>query len=810
MESLMQDIRYGWRMLGKNPGFTVIAVLTLAIGIGASTATFSVVDTVLLQPLPYQQPEQLVTVTETLPGMSADEVGVAAGEYEDYRDRNRSFSRVAAYQSTGFNLTGEGKPLRINAAGVSASLFPLLGVSPELGRTFTADEDRFGAGNVVVLSHALWEHEYGRDPNILGKSVKLDERSYLVVGVMPPSFHFPFDGAPLSEMADLWVPIAFRPELLSPDNRTMEFGVGMVGRLKAGVTREQAQADMENIAADFMKQYGYSGTIRVAPRAYLFAAHAVEKARPLVTLLILAVACVLLIACANVANLLLARGNQRSHEMAIRSAVGADRGRILRQCLVESALLSLCGATCGILVADGVVAGLRQFGPSDVPRLHDVVLHPLVLLFTLALSLVTAILSGVIPAWRMSQVSPGASLQEKSQIGPARAGQRLQNSLATTEIAAALVLLMAGGLLVRSFVRLLESPFGFDPSGKFVVRTLFDRSRYADASKRRAAQREILDRLSHLPGVTTVAAASHLPLSDERQIGFRLEHAAADDYHFAENSLVGPGYFRAMGIPLLRGRDFTEQDRNDTADVAIISETMAKQYFPSQNPIGQRFHWGDRGLFTIVGVVGDVHISALDADPPSMIYDSMFQVESGAVERTAFVLRSDVAAQGLFQEVQRQVWAVDKDLPVYNATTLMTLVADSLAQRRFTVLLLGAFAVIALVLAAIGLFGVISCLVAERTREFGVRLALGAERSSIYWQVLRHAALVGLAGCGLGLALSLLATRLLQASLYHVSRFDLPTTVMVPVLLLGVALFAAYWPARRAAKVDPMVALRYE
>jgi predicted permease len=810
MESLMQDIRYGWRMLGKNPGSTAIAVLTLAIGIGASTATFSVVDTVLLQPLPYQQPERLVQVTETLPGMSVDEVGVAAGEYQDYRDRNHSFSQVAAYESAGFNLTGAGHPLRINAASVSASAFPLLGVSPELGRAFTADEDRFGAGNVVVLSHALWEHEYGRDPNILGKSVKLDEQSYTVVGVMPPPFRFPFDGAPLSEMADLWVPIAFEPNRLSSDNRTREFGVGLVGRLKAGVTREQAQADMENIAVDFMKQYGYSGTIRVAPRTYAFAAHAVEKARPLVTLLILAVACVLLIACANVANLLLARGNQRGHEMAIRCAVGADRGRIVRQCLVESALLSLCGATCGILVAEVVVAGLRRFGPSDVPRLHDVMLHPLVLLFALALSLVTAVLSGVIPAWRMSQVSPGASLQEKSQIGPARAGQRLQNSLATTEIAAALVLLMAGGLLLRSFVRLLDSPFGFDPSGRFVVRTLFDRSRYPDPSKRQAAQKEILDRLSHLPGVATVAAASHLPLSDARQIGFRLEHAAADDYHFAENSLVGPGYFRAMGIPLLRGRDFTEQDRNDTTNVAIVSETLAKQYFPGQDPIGQRFQWGDRALFTIVGVAGDVHISALDADPPPMIYDSMFQVESGASERTAFILRADRVEQTLFQEVQRQVWSVDKDLPVYNTTTLASLVAESLAQRRFTVLLLGSFAVIALALAAIGLFGVISCLVAERTREFGVRMALGAERSSIYWQVLRRAARIGMGGCGLGLALSLLATRLLQASLYHVSRFDLPTTVLVAVLLLGVALFAAYWPARRAAKVNPMVALRYE
>jgi putative ABC transport system permease protein len=373
-----------------------------------------------------------------------------------------------------------------------------------------------------------------------------------------------------------------------------------------------------------------------------------------------------------------------------------------------------------------------------------------------------------------------------------------------------LVLLIVGGLLLRSFVRLLDSPFGFDPHDKFVVRTLFDRSRYPDPSKRQAVQKELLHRLSYLPGVSAVAAASHLPLSDDRQIGFHLEHAPSDDSHFAENSLVSPGYFHAMGIPLLQGRDFTEDDRPDTPNVAIISETLVKQYLPGQNPIGQRFQWGDRAMFTIVGVAGDVHISALDADPPPMIYNSMFQVESGASGRTAFVLRDEGIEQGLFQEVQRQVWSVDKDLPIYNTTTLTSLVAESLAQRRFTVLLLGTFAVIALVLAAIGLFGVISCLVSERTREFGVRLALGAERSSIYWQVLRRAALVGLAGCGLGLALSSLATQLLQASLYHVSRFDLPTAVMMQALLLGVALFAAYWPARRAARVDPMVALRYE
>jgi putative ABC transport system permease protein len=810
VETLLQDLRYGRRMLTSNPGFTAIAVLTLALGMGASTAIFSVVDTVLLRPLPYQQPDSLVVVSETLPGMSMDEIGVAAGEYQDYRDRNRCFAQVAAYESAGFNLTGVGQPLRVNAARLSATAFPLLGVSPELGRGFTPEEDRYGSANVVVLSHALWHHQYGSDPNILGRTVKLDEKPFAVVGVMPASFRFPFEGAPLSEMADLWVPIAFAPDRLSPENRTREFGVGLIGRLKPGVTREQAQNDMESIATTFMQQYGYSGTGRVVPKAYAFRARTVEKARPLVVLLILAVACVLVIACANVANLLLARASHRSREMAVRSAIGANPARILRQCLVESVLLSMCGATAGVVVAAASIAGLRRFGPAEVPRLHDVTLDPVVLLFALGLSLVTAILFGFVPAWRLAHVAPNACLKEATQAGPARGTERLQNSVATIEMAAALVLLLAGGLLLRSFVRLLDSPFGFDPKGVFVIRTLFDRARYPDPGKRQAVQKELLDRLSHLPGMTAVAAASHLPLSDTRQIGFRPEHAAANDYHWAQNSLVSPGYFRSMGISLVQGRDFTEQDRPDTPNVAIISENMAKEYFPGRSALGQRFQWGDRAFFTITGVAANVHIAALDADPPPMIYTSMFQVESGASGRTAFVLRSKGEAEGLFQEVQQQVWSVDKDLPVYNTTTLGTLVSESLAQRRFTVLLLGSFAAIAMLLAATGLFGVISYLVAERTREFGVRMALGADRASIYWQVLKHAASLAVAGCGIGLVLSFFASRLLEASLYQVSRFDWPTIVLVPVILLSVALFAAYWPARRATKVDPVVALRYE
>ena len=810
MDTLLQDIRYGCRLLARNPGFTAIAVLTLAIGIGASTAIFSVVDTVLLRPLPYNDPDKLVVVSETLPGMSTDEIGVSAGEYQDYRDRNSSFSAVAAYESAGFNLTGVGQPLRVNAAALSASAIPLLGVLPELGRSFTPAEDRFGSNRVVILSHGLWTHQYYSDPNILGKTVKLDEQPFTVIGVMPASFRFPFDGAPLSEMAELWVPIAFAPDRLSAENRTREFGVGLIGRLKAGVSSQQAQKDVENIATAFMKQYGYSGTGRVVPKAHAFAARTVEKARPLVVLLILAVACVLIIACANVANLLLARASHRGREMAVRSAIGANPARIVRQCLVESVLLSMCGASAGIFVAAASVAGLRRFGPTDVPRLHDVMLHPIALLFTLVLSIVTAIVFGFVPAWRLAHVAPQACLKESTQAGPGRGTQRLQNSAAIVEIAAALVLLISGGLLLRSFVRLLESPFGFDPNDVFVMRTLFDRARYPDPNRRQAVQKELLERLGHLPGVTAVAAASHLPLSDTRQIGFRLERAAPDDYHWAQNSLVSPGYFHAMGISLLEGRDFTLQDRPDTPSVAVISDKMAKQYFPGRSSVGERFQWGNRAYFTIAGVAADVHISALDADPPAMIYTSMFQVESGASGRNAFVLRSSGQAQGLFQEVQQQVWAVDKDLPIYNTTTLTKLVSESLAQRRFAVLLLGSFAVIALVLAAIGLFGVISYLVAERTREFGVRMALGADRVGIYWQVLKRALVLAAGGCGIGLFLSWFATRLLQTSLYQIDRFDGWTLVLVPSLLLGVALFAAYWPARRAMKVDPMVALRYE
>jgi putative ABC transport system permease protein len=812
IEDFLQDVRYGLRMLVKNPGFTAVAVVTLALGIGANTAVFSLLDTILLRPLPYRNPEQLVVVSETVPQMGSDtEIGVAAGEYLDYRDHSRSFVQTAAYEAAGFNLTGEGTPLRVNAAAATASVFSLLGVPPRLGRTFTADEERSGSSPVAVLSFPLWQDHYGADRGILGKTIKLDEKPYLVVGVMPPSFKFPSDGAPLSERVDLWVPEIFTPDRVQ--DRLREFGVGFIGRLKPGVSEQQAQADVTSVAAGFMEQYQYSGTVRVVPHVHRLAAHAVEKARPLVMLLMAAVACVLLIACANVANLLLARGSYRSHEMAIRSAVGAARPRLLRQCLVESLLLALCGASAGFALAVLLVRGVRSFGPADVPRLPEVAVDPAALLFTVVLSLLTTLLFGFVPAWQLSHASPQDCLRESSRAGVARATHRLQSFVAVAEMALALVLLAGGSLLVRSFVQVLNVPLGFHPEGTFIVRTLFDRARYPDPVKREVMQKELLDRLSHLQGVQLVAAASHLPLSDTRQIGFRLEHAAPDDFHWAENSLVSPGYFRAMGIPILRGREFTAQDRRDSPLAAVISETLARQYFPGQDPMGQRFHWGARDLFTIVGIAGNVHISALDRDPPPMIYNSMFQVQSGASERTALLLRLDPARQhdqSLSIEIRQQAWSLDRDLPIYNFTTLETLISESVAQRHFTTILILSFALIALALSLVGLFGVISFLVAQRQRELAIRMALGADRVGVCWMVMKRGAALALAGCAIGLALFPLGARLIRATLYQTSPHDPATLLLVSALLLGVALLASYFPARRATKVDPMVALRYE
>jgi predicted permease len=455
----------------------------------------------------------------------------------------------------------------------------------------------------------------------------------------------------------------------------------------------------------------------------------------------------------------------------------------------------------------------QRFGPADVPQLQDLSLNAPAVLFTVVLSLATTAFFGIAPAWRLSSISPQESLKQAAQVGASRGSQKLQNALVISEIALALVLLIGGSLLLQSFARLLNVPLGFRPDGVVVARTLFDWGRYPDLLKREAVQKELLTHLATLPGVTAAAAASHLPLSDARQIGFRLEHAAEDDYHWAENSMVTPGYFGAMGIRLLRGRDFIAQDGRQSANVAIVNEAFARENFTGRDPIGQRFYWGGRSIFTIVGVASDVRISALDADPQPMIYYSMFQVENGA-GAMAFVLRvareRENAQQGMLRAIQQQLWAIDKQLPLYGTTTLNTLLTESVAQRRFAMLLLSGFAAVALLLASVGLFGVVSYVVSQRRRELAMRMALGADSVRIGRLVLKQAAQLAFAGCAIGLGLFSLSSSLFAASLYNTKRFDPLTLTAVSLLLFSVAMFAAYWPARRAMRMEPLVILRYE
>ena len=815
IENLARDLHLGIRMLGRSPGFTAVAVITLALGIGANTAVFSLVNAVMIRKLPYREPQQLLLLTETLPQLGGgEEVGVAAAEYLDYRDQNQSFSQVAAYETAGFNLTCEGTPLRVQAARISASAFSLLGVSAQLGRTFIDEEDRAGAPGVAVISDALWRNHYSSSPDVVGKTVRLDEKPFTVVGVMPPGFLFPFDGAPLSERADLWVPIAFSADRFA--DRVREFGVGAIGRLKPGVTREQAQQDILRVADNFMREHpeSYSGTIQVTPRTYPFVAHAAAKIRPLVLLLEAAVLCVLLIACANVANLLMAKARSRRREMAVRSTVGAARGRLLTQCLVESFLLSLLGAIAGVALAVPMISVARQFGPASLPQLQDVTLNPVALAFTVGLSVITTLSFGLIPALQLSRVSPQVAMKDTAQIGSSQATRRLQDALVILEIGAALALLIGGSLLLQSFVHLLNVSTGFRSQNTVVVRTLFDWPRYPDPQKRETVQKELLNRLRVLPGVRLAAEASHLPLSEARQIGFHIEGAPPDEFHWAHNSLVSPGYFQAMGISILRGRDFTEQDDRKFPNAAVISETLAREYFPKQDAIGKRYNWGGRADFTIIGVAADVRVTALDADPPPMIYNSMFQVESGASSRTAFVLKLDSpdesVQQGIFQSVQQQIWSLDKDLPIYGVSTMQSLMEDSVSQRRFTMMLIGGFGALALLLAVIGLFGVVSYIVVLRRQELALRVALGAGRANLGWMVLKQGGLLGAAGCVFGLFVFMVGSPLLSSSLYQTSRHDLPTLLLSPVILFLATLCASYWPARRAMRVDPMALLRYE
>jgi predicted permease len=810
MGTFLQDLKYGLRMLRKSPSFTLIALLTLAVGIGANTAIFSVVNTVLLRPLPYKEPDRLVMLWQ-ISSIFGSQLGASAPEYLDYRERNKVFNGIGAYSSRSFNLTGGHEPQRIKAARVSASLFDVLGVSPMFGRSITQQEDQAGGPHVVVLGYSLWRDEFGSNPNILGTTINLDAQPYTVISVMPPSFKFPFDGTPFSDRAELWVPMAFTAHEVQARAESMDFRV--VGRLKDGVSLEQARSDVSAIAYALVREYPnvYAGNVKMSATVESLAGGVVAKVRPVLLVLLVAVGFVLLIACANVANLLLARAAARNREIAVRTAIGASPARLIRQMLTESAALALAGGLLGVVLAMWLVRLFRNFGPQRLPRVHEVNVDPLVLTFALLISVVTGLIFGLFPALKVAHLSLGTALKDAGrQSGEGRERHRSRNLLIIVETASALLLLIGAGLLINSFLRVLRVPPGINSEGMLIARTAFDKTRYPNPEQRKATQQQLITKLGALPGVESVGLFSELPFSDERRIGFRIEGDDPNQFHQADNDMVSNDYFRAMGISSLRGRTFTEQDRKDTTPVAVINEAMARRYWPGEDPIGKQILWGGRPAFTIVGVVNNVKLYGLDAEAGPGIYMSVFQVESGISFQTVFAVRGSGDPVSLIPAVRKEIWSVDKQLPIYDVSTMKDVIAESLAQRRFILWLLSSFAGIALLLAAVGLYGVISYSVTQRTQELGVRMALGASPKDLLRLVVGSGTRLAAVGISSGMIAAFVLTRFMSSMLFGVHPADPLTFITVSLLLLFVVLLASYVPARRAAKVDPMVALRYE
>jgi predicted permease len=811
MGTLLQDLKYGLRMLAKSPGFTAVAVLTLALGIGANTAIFSVVNGVLLRPLPYPEPDRLVQVYER--SAQFNEMSVSYPNFRDWERMNRSFAGMAAYRGESFNSAGTGQPEHIPGAVVAANFFSVLGVKPLQGRTFTPDEDRQGANPVAIVSEGLWKRRFGGDTAVLGKSLVLDGQVYTVVGVVPRDCH-------LLDPAEVITPLWQWSRRMNLERREFHPGIRVVGRLRPGVSLAQARADMDNIAHGLAEAYPKTnegqGTTIVPLKNDI-----VGDVRPMLLLLQAAVGFVVLIACANVANLLLARSVARKREVAVRIALGASRGRVIRQFLTESVLLSLAGGGIGLLLASWGSAPLLAAVPGGLPRREAVGLDGSVLLFTLLLSLLTGILFGLVPALESSRPDMQEALKEggRSAVGGQR---RTQSALVVSEIALALVLLAGAGLLIRTLQRLWDVNPGLNPQHVLTMQVALSPSLVDDPSAIRTAWRQLLDRVRNIPGVESAAVTILVPLSgDDNEMPFWTSGQPPSSMAQMPEALTyitTPGYPRTMGIPLQRGRYFTEQDSEISRKVVVIDEVLAEHFFPGQDPVGKQLQLYMLGPAEIVGVVGHVKHWGLDADGGAKIRDQLyfpfFQIPDQFMRQgktgVTLVLRTGSNPVSAISAVSKQVMGPGKDQPVYNVNSMEQLISSSVARRRFLRMVLVIFAGLALTLAAIGIFGVISYSVSRRTHEIGIRMALGAERRDVLRLVVGQGLGLALLGVAIGLAGAFAATRALSSLLYGISPTDPATFLGVSFLLTAVALLACYIPARRATKVDPIVALRYE
>jgi predicted permease len=812
MGDLWQDLRYGLRMMLKQPVFTGVAVLALALGIGGNTAIFSLVNTILLRQLPFRQPEQLVWVSARRP--DSGKYSFTLPDFIDYRDQNQSLAGIAAYANWSANLTDRGDPERLQGLRISANAFQMLGVEAVVGRALLPSDDTPGEQRVVVLSCGLWQRRFGADPQLVGKTLILNGDSYTVVGVLPPEFFFPIREAelaiPLCPDADPWRGV-----------RTSTNFLRALARLKPGVTREQAEADVTAVAQRLRQQYPVANAQKVGVTLSPLHEEVVANFRLALWVLLGAVGVVLLITCVNLANLALARAAARHKEMAIRTALGATRWRLVQQLATESLLLVGLGGGVGLLLAFYCIDLLLALSPASLPRAAEVGVDFRALGFTLALSLLAGVIFGLAPAWQATRVNLNDELKEGGRGAGGARQSRARGLLVVSEIALSLVLLVGAGLLVKSFLRLQAVNPGFESENVLAVRLSLPKAQYSNRAAAAAFYEKLRSRLESLPGVETVGVVSALPMSGVlASIPFTIEGRATspDEAPRADYRLVSTGYFDALKIPVLAGREFNEGDTAQTTSVALISQNLAQRYWPNGNPLGAhlRIDDNDRGPrpVEIVGVVGDVKHLSLEGEPAPHIYLPIHQTHEDAVvwltNNQYWLLRTAVDPLTLSAAVRREIQAVDAEVPASSIRTMEQYLAASVAPRRFNLWLLTVFAGAALVLAGTGLYGVVSCGVAQRKREIGIRMALGAQAGDVLKLVIGQGMAMTFAGVALGLVAALGLTRLMKSLLFSVSAADPLAFLVTASLLTFVALLACWIPARRATKVDPMVALRYE
>ena len=802
MNGLIQDFRSAVRQFRKSPGFAAVAVITLALGIGANTAVFSVVDQVLLHPLPYPDSDRIVKVSQTFRGLSTDDASPA--NYLDWVAQNHVFAEMAASRGWQGSLSAGDRPERVRGAMTTPSFFALFGIDPILGRGLEASDARPGNDHVVVLGYGLWKRYFAADPAIVGRDIRLNGEQYAVVGVMPLNFS-PDEGG------ELWLPspwgVPTHP--LVPDKDPSQFRdrsyLDVWARLKSGVTMQQARAELDTIGRRLETQYPNSND-QTGVSFLPLHEYVVGDIRPVLLVLLAAVVIVLLIVCANVANLLLARGTARAKEISIRTALGASRRRLLRQLLTESVLLALVGGVLGFLLAALAVPALLALSPPDIREFKQIGINREVLGFSFLASVISGVVFGLIPALQSSRSSPNEFLKEGERGSTANRG-RTRSVLVIAEVGLSLVLLVGAGLLVKSFARLMEVNAGFDPDHLLTFNLALTSS--VDRVRQFAFYQQVVQRLQALPGVQAVGAVSRLPLSGGNSSRSFNVPGIEKDYE-ADIRVSTPDYFRAMRIPLLKGRNFSESDLGSSLNMAIVNDALARAIFPGQDPIGKTLtHFGPDNLtLQIIGVVGNVRHVGLDADPHAEIYQLLGQAQWPSMFVAIRTATSDPTS--VTSAAQSVVWSVNKDVPLANVSTMQELIANSVQRRKFSTLLLTMFAAVAMLLAAIGLYGVMSYSVAQRTHEIGIRMALGARRPDVLALVVKQGMALALIGIGAGAVLSLAMTRLISKMLFGITATDPQTFVAVSALLGTVAFLANYLPARRASKVDPMVALRYE